>query len=105
MTEKRQRLDLLLVERGLVSTRAKARARLMAGEVFVDGSRADKPGKLARADADVEVVADLQRERADEEARQHRRGAGGDREGRRTAEPALGRETSPAEHYADRANS
>ena len=55
MAEKRQRLDLLLVERGLVPTRAKARARLMAGEVYVDGKIADKPGQPARADADVEI--------------------------------------------------
>ena len=55
MAGKRQRLDLLLVERGLVPTCAEAQAHLMAGEVFVDGRRAEKPGQQARADADVEI--------------------------------------------------
>lgn len=38
------RLDLLLVERGLAPTRAKAQAQIMAGEVFVEEQRIDKPG-------------------------------------------------------------
>lgn len=41
---KRQRLDLLLVERGLAESREKARRLVLAGEVFVDDARADKPG-------------------------------------------------------------
>lgn len=38
------RLDILLVERGLAPTRAKAQAQIMAGEVFVEEQRVDKPG-------------------------------------------------------------
>ena len=38
------RLDQLLVDRGLVESREKARALILAGEVLVDGQRADKPG-------------------------------------------------------------
>jgi 23S rRNA (cytidine1920-2'-O)/16S rRNA (cytidine1409-2'-O)-methyltransferase len=46
----RERLDVLLVERGLCDTRAKAQARVIAGEVVVDDQRVDKPGtKVARA--------------------------------------------------------
>ena len=33
------RLDVLLVERGLAESREKAKAIIMAGEVFVDGQR------------------------------------------------------------------
>ena len=40
----RERLDILLQQRGLAPSRARARALIMAGEVLVDGVRADKPG-------------------------------------------------------------
>lgn len=43
MAEK-QRLDILMHERGLASSREKARAMIMAGEVLVDGHPSDKPG-------------------------------------------------------------
>lgn len=41
---KKQRLDVLLTERGLVPSRAKAQGLIMAGEVSVNGERVDKPG-------------------------------------------------------------
>jgi len=40
----KQRLDLLLAERGLAPSREKARAMIMAGEITVDGRIVDKPG-------------------------------------------------------------
>jgi 23S rRNA (cytidine1920-2'-O)/16S rRNA (cytidine1409-2'-O)-methyltransferase len=40
----KQRLDVALVERGLVETRTKAQALIMAGHVSADGRRLDKPG-------------------------------------------------------------
>lgn len=40
------RLDQLLVERGMAESREKAKAMIMAGEVYADGLRADKPGHL-----------------------------------------------------------
>ena len=42
----KKRLDLLLVERGLVESRQKAQAMILAGEVRVNGQRADKAGAL-----------------------------------------------------------
>ena len=45
MTE-RKRLDLLLVERGLASSREQARRLIMAGAVVVNEQRSDKPGTL-----------------------------------------------------------
>ena len=40
----KERLDVLLVSRGLVLSREKAKAIIMAGNVFVDGQREDKAG-------------------------------------------------------------
>jgi 23S rRNA (cytidine1920-2'-O)/16S rRNA (cytidine1409-2'-O)-methyltransferase len=48
-----QRLDVLLVERGLVDTRARAKAVIMAGSVFVAGERVDKAGAVVRDDAEI----------------------------------------------------
>jgi 23S rRNA (cytidine1920-2'-O)/16S rRNA (cytidine1409-2'-O)-methyltransferase len=50
------RLDRLLVERGLVTSREKAQALIMAGEVIVDGQKASKPGQPVEADCRVEVL-------------------------------------------------
>ncbi len=41
----KQRLDLLLVERGLAESREQARRLIMAGEVLVDEAVSDKPGR------------------------------------------------------------
>ena len=46
----KKRLDVLLVERGLATSREKAKAMIMAGEVLVDNEREDKAGsKIGRA--------------------------------------------------------
>jgi 23S rRNA (cytidine1920-2'-O)/16S rRNA (cytidine1409-2'-O)-methyltransferase len=50
-----KRLDHLLVESGLVESGAKARAHIMAGEVFVNDQCADKPGKKYPLEAHVEL--------------------------------------------------
>ena len=41
-----ERLDVLLVKQGLAQSREKAKALIMAGDVFVDGQREDKAGTL-----------------------------------------------------------
>lgn len=51
----KQRLDILVHERGLAPTREKARAMIMAGEVLVNGQMADKPGTKFGLDADIIV--------------------------------------------------
>lgn len=50
------RLDRLLVERKLVSSREKARALILAGRVFVGEQRMEKAGALVPRDAPVRVV-------------------------------------------------
>ena len=52
----KERLDLLLVERGLVESREKARGLILAGKVLVDGQRADKAGHAVAVDARVELL-------------------------------------------------
>ena len=53
---KRQRLDTLLVEKGLVESREKARALILAGQVDVDGHGAAKAGTMVPVDAAVRVI-------------------------------------------------
>ena len=53
----RKRLDLLLVDRGLVVTREQAQSSIMAGDVTVDGRVVDKPGAKVEEDAAIAVKA------------------------------------------------
>jgi 23S rRNA (cytidine1920-2'-O)/16S rRNA (cytidine1409-2'-O)-methyltransferase len=58
VTAKRQRVDLLLVERGLAASRTQAQALVMAGAVVAGEQRVDKPGQLVDAEAALRVKAD-----------------------------------------------
>ena len=51
------RADLVLVERGLFDSRAKARAAIEAGGVRVAGQVLKKPSELIEPDAPIEAVA------------------------------------------------
>ncbi|HEX2922628.1 MAG TPA: TlyA family RNA methyltransferase, partial [Chloroflexota bacterium] len=53
----KKRLDLLLVERGLATTREQARALIMAGSTRVDGEMFDKPGTKVAEEAAITVAA------------------------------------------------
>lgn len=53
--EKKERLDVLLVQRGLAPSREKAKAVIMAGEVFVDNQREDKAGQTFPVSVQIEV--------------------------------------------------
>ena len=55
----KERLDVLLVARGLVESREQARRLIMAGEVTVDGQMMDKPGQSAAVTADLHVRTPL----------------------------------------------
>jgi 23S rRNA (cytidine1920-2'-O)/16S rRNA (cytidine1409-2'-O)-methyltransferase len=57
----RKRLDILVVERGLAESRQKAQAMILAGEVEVDGSRAEKAGTTVPEIAHIEVHSRLQK--------------------------------------------
>ena len=51
----KERLDVLLVKRKLADSREKAKAVIMAGNVFVDGQREDKAGSTFPEEVDIEV--------------------------------------------------
>lgn len=53
----RQRLDLLLVERALAESPEKASALILAGEVEVDGRRADKAGTPFPSNAKIKIIS------------------------------------------------
>ncbi|MEQ8193884.1 MAG: TlyA family RNA methyltransferase, partial [Rhodospirillales bacterium] len=53
--KKKRRLDALLVERGLAENRTRAQALIMAGLVFSDSSRLEKPGMQVAPDLAVTV--------------------------------------------------
>ena len=59
MAKDKERLDVLLVERGLAETRTRARAAIMAGEVRVNGERVDKAGTPVLREAQIEVTAPM----------------------------------------------
>ena len=52
---KRERIDKLLVERGLAESRTKAQALVMAGVVLVDEQRVEKPSDQFAGDAPIRV--------------------------------------------------
>ncbi len=47
------RLDIMLLNKGIFSSRERARAAIMAGEVFVNGIRSDKCGTMVKATDDI----------------------------------------------------
>jgi 23S rRNA (cytidine1920-2'-O)/16S rRNA (cytidine1409-2'-O)-methyltransferase len=53
----RQRLDVLLVGRGLAESPEKAGAMILAGEIEVDGKRADKAGTPFLSDAKIKIIS------------------------------------------------
>ena len=55
MTNKKQRLDQLLVEKKLVTSRAQAKALIMAGQVFADGVKIEKAGTSINSTANIEI--------------------------------------------------
>lgn len=51
----KERLDVLLVKKGYMESREKARSSIMAGVVLVDGVREDKPGSRFSEDCGIEI--------------------------------------------------
>lgn len=54
MSDNKERLDVLLVEKGIFGSRERARASIMAGEIFIDGQRVDKCGEKVKESSNIE---------------------------------------------------
>src|SRR5258708_33789112 len=59
-TADKQRIDQLLVDRGLAESRQKAQALILAGAVMVNGQKAQKPGHTVDASSSLELMEKLQ---------------------------------------------
>lgn len=53
---RKERLDKLLLEKGLVQSRERAKALIMEGKVLVDGEKADKPGTFVNREAPIRLL-------------------------------------------------
>ncbi len=53
----KERIDVLIAERGLTESRSKAQRMIRAGEVRVEGQIVDKPGTRVPADAEITLEA------------------------------------------------
>lgn len=56
---KKERLDVLVVERGLAESRTRAQALILAGQVVVDDQRVDKPGTRVSLDAELRLKGEV----------------------------------------------
>ena len=54
--KQKERLDILLVEKGYFQTRERAKKNIMAGLVFVDNNRIDKAGNIVNINSKIVVV-------------------------------------------------
>ncbi len=59
MKPPKARVDQLLTDRGLAESREKAQALILAGEVLINGQKADKPGRTIPTDARIELTGRL----------------------------------------------
>ena len=56
----RERIDRLLVSRGLAPTRERAQRLIMSGAVRIGARVVDKPGTMVDAEAEIQVTGHLQ---------------------------------------------
>lgn len=56
MSGEKERLDVLMVQRGLSTSRTKSQALVLAGDVLVDGQAAQKPGMKVSTKAVIELA-------------------------------------------------
>lgn len=59
MKPKKERVDVLVVERGLAESRTKAQALILAGQVVVADQRVDKPGALVPVEAELRLKGEV----------------------------------------------
>lgn len=57
----KERIDKLMIERGLAESRTRAQALILAGQVLVREQRVDKPGQLVDSDAEIRIKGETLR--------------------------------------------
>jgi 23S rRNA (cytidine1920-2'-O)/16S rRNA (cytidine1409-2'-O)-methyltransferase len=55
MDSKKERLDKLLVKKGLFESREKAKAEIMAGRIYINNQIVDKPGTLINEESPIDI--------------------------------------------------
>jgi 23S rRNA (cytidine1920-2'-O)/16S rRNA (cytidine1409-2'-O)-methyltransferase len=55
---KKERIDKLLIEKGLVESRHKAQALILEGRVIVDGLKVDKAGRMFSPDSEIRLTGE-----------------------------------------------
>ena len=55
---KKERIDVVLVQRGLVPSRERARALILAGRVLVNEQKIEKPGSVIAGDASIRLLGE-----------------------------------------------
>jgi 23S rRNA (cytidine1920-2'-O)/16S rRNA (cytidine1409-2'-O)-methyltransferase len=58
LVQKKERIDVVLVARGLAASRERARALILAGRVLVNEQKVDKPGATVAEDAPIRLLGD-----------------------------------------------
>ncbi|ERJ13772.1 TlyA family RNA methyltransferase [Haloplasma contractile] len=56
---KKERIDVLLVEQGFFESREKAKKNIMAGLVYVNNEKVDKPGEKVKTDKEIRVKGNV----------------------------------------------
>jgi len=59
MSQTKERLDVLLVSNGMFPSREKARASIMAGQIFIDGQRVDKAGEKVSITSSIVIKGEV----------------------------------------------
>lgn len=59
MKSRKERVDILLVERGMAESRAKAQALILAGQVVAGDQRVDKPGTQLPVEVDLRLKGEV----------------------------------------------
>src|ERR1700683_2211650 len=54
----KERIDRILVDRGLAQSRSRAQAMILAGTVLVSDQRIDKPGQMVDSESEVRIKGD-----------------------------------------------
>lgn len=56
--ESKERIDILLTEKNLCESRARAKSLIMMGKILVNGQKIDKAGTMVAADSEIKIIGE-----------------------------------------------